>query len=132
MKVIRIPNEVARLVGQRFCSVWTVIDSMSLYFFMDSGPPPRYIAPDSAVVDISEGFEIAQGSTIFSVRQGDDLAAFRRSAAYLIELITHYVTRAEYLPSGDLELEFDNQVVLRLLKNECFDDALEVHFKGPQ
>jgi hypothetical protein len=126
--VLNFQNE-ARLVGQRLGSVLTTIDSITLNF----AKYPLTSAgkfTDSVLVDIDEGFEIIENSNHSTIRKNDDLVRFRSGGADLISLISFFITHAKYLTNGELELEFNNRVVLRLLLNAHGFDSFDLTFQA--
>jgi hypothetical protein len=119
----------ARLVGQQLGSVLITIDSITLNF----AKYPLTLAgkfTDSVLVDIDEGFEIIENSNHSIIRKDDDLVRFRSGGADLIKLISFFITDAKYLSNGELELEFNNRIVLRLLLNAYGFDSFDLTFQA--
>jgi hypothetical protein len=118
-----------RLIGQQLCSVLIAIDHITLKFIkypLTSGGE----FSDAAVIDIEEGFEIDDGATKFAIRKEGDLVGFQRAGSQLVPFIGCVVAAAVHLAGGELEIQFDNRSVIRLLINPQGFDSYDVHFEG--
>jgi hypothetical protein len=129
MKNVQISRDQDSLIGQQLCSVLITIDYLTLKFAkyplaMDG----KFL--DSVLVDIEEGFEIIRGVDTTIVRKAEDLDAFRRGSAGLVELIGRYVTSSKYSQNGELELQFDNLAYVRLLLNNQGFDSFDLTFQN--
>jgi len=84
----------------------------------------------AAVIDIEEGFEINDGTTKFTIRKEGDIVGFQRAGSQLVPFIGCVVAAAVHLAGGELEIQFDDRSVIRLLISPQGFDSYDVHFEG--
>lgn len=119
--------EINRLIGQKLCSVLTAIDHISLKFVKYPLSATGEFK-DGALIDIEEGYSVTYPRKSTSVRSAEGLDNFRKQSLELIKLIEATITEVEISQDGELELKFDSDATLRLLKSEIGFDSFGVTF----
>jgi|EndMetStandDraft_4_1072995.scaffolds.fasta_scaffold28477_4 hypothetical protein len=128
MKTEEKSGDELRLIGQQLSSVLTAVDYITLKFVKYPLSSTGAFA-DGALVDIEEGFEIAENGETRIVRKSDGLGVFQKGSVNFINLIGRVIVNARSGSDGGLVLQFDNHAIARLFINEQGFDSFSLTFK---